>query len=145
MMPVTRCQSLNYADALCRIIIRLFQKALSAQPTLIFLDEIDALVGDRSSDEGGITSRQITNQLLAKWNAIRQVGAKVMMMGATNHPWDIDGASLRRFKERIHIGLPDMSVRLQLIKQALTDCDHTLSPAQMGIPGREVLHETTLM
>lgn len=56
-----------------------------------------------------------------------------MIMGATNHPWDIDGAFLRRFKEGIPIGLPNENVRLQLIKRALIHRRHTLSAAQIDL------------
>ncbi len=97
-----------------RSIARLFERARTNQPSIIFLDEIDAIAGKRG--EWGGYDRQI-NQLLAE---IDGVGGQrgVFVLGATNRPDQLDPALLRggRLSRTIEIPLPDAAGRAALLK-----------------------------
>ena len=97
-----------------RSIARLFERARENQPSIIFLDEIDAIAGKRG--EWGGYDRQI-NQLLAE---IDGVGGQrgVFVLGATNRPDQLDPALLRggRLSRTIEIPLPDFKGRIALLQ-----------------------------
>lgn len=97
-----------------RAIARLFDRARENQPSIIFLDEIDAIAGERG--EWGGYDRQI-NQLLAE---IDGVGGQrgVFVLGATNRPDQLDPALLRggRLSRTIEIPLPDFKGRIALLQ-----------------------------
>lgn len=91
-------------------------KAASGQPAIIFLDEIDSLIGKRSNDIGGeIRTR---NQFLKEMDGLldKKRNLHVYVIGATNKPWALDDAFIRRFQRRIYIPLPDYNARLELFK-----------------------------
>jgi len=90
----------------------IFERALKNKPAIIFFDEIDAIAGKR--DEAG-KSRTIINALLTEMDGF--VGREgVVIIGATNIPWDIDPALRRpgRFTEQLYLGPPDQDSRKQL-------------------------------
>jgi transitional endoplasmic reticulum ATPase len=97
-----------------RAIARLFDRARENQPSIIFLDEIDAIAGKRG--EWGGYDRQI-NQLLAE---IDGVGGQrgVFVLAATNRPDQLDPALLRggRLSRTIEIPLPDFKGRIALLQ-----------------------------
>ena len=97
-----------------RAVARLFARARENQPSIIFLDEIDAIAGRRG--EWGGYDRQI-NQLLAE---IDGVGGQrgVFVLGATNRPDQLDPALLRggRLSRTIEIPLPDFKGRIALLQ-----------------------------
>jgi len=72
---------------------------------IIFIDEIDSIAGDRGSDETGLMSNSV-NTLLQMMDGI-QTPENVATIGATNYPWDLDAAVLRRFDTQILLGLPE--------------------------------------
>ena len=63
---------------------------------------------------------------------------RVLVMGATNRPYELDNAALRRFPKRIYIGLPDVDTRVSLLKKLLETQSHSLNSAQI----RELAHAT---
>lgn len=87
-----------------------FSLAAKLSPCVIFLDEVDALLGQRSAEEHE-SMRELKNEFMAQWDGIRSgaqgVVSRVMVLGATNRPQDIDEAVLRRFSRRIFCDLPD--------------------------------------
>uniref|UniRef100_A0A915I191 AAA+ ATPase domain-containing protein n=1 Tax=Romanomermis culicivorax TaxID=13658 RepID=A0A915I191_ROMCU len=96
----------------------LFSIALKCgKPALIFIDEIDSLCRKRSGNEDEAT-RRIKTQLLIQMQKIcdDSVG-QVFLLGATNCPWDMDSAFLRRFQKRIFIGLPCKKARIALMSK----------------------------
>jgi SpoVK/Ycf46/Vps4 family AAA+-type ATPase len=82
--------------------------------SVLFIDEIDSIARNRSNDSSGI-SANATNTLLQMMDGINNID-NVLVMGATNYPWDIDDAALRRFDIKIMVSLPDASARLELLK-----------------------------
>lgn len=107
----------------------MFLKAQERRPTIIFLDEVDALCSSRDADSE--CGRRIKTQLLIEMQSLddRQKTSDVLLLAATNLPWELDAAFRRRFQLRIHIGMPDEGARCGLLRQltkhhaALSDDD----------------------
>ncbi len=94
-----------------------FRKARSAAPCIIFIDEIDAIVPMRGTDEGSHVTERVVNQLLTELDGVQNL-KDVVIIGATNRPDIIDPAVLRpgRFDKLIEIPQPDEQTRLAIIK-----------------------------
>ena len=94
----------------------LFAKARKDAPSLIFLDELDAVAPDRSQDSISHHYRAEVNELLAQLNECAQ--SKVLVVGATNILKKIDPAVLRpgRIDKKVFIGPPDLEARIELLK-----------------------------
>ncbi len=56
---------------------------------------------------------------------------RILVMGATNRPYELDNAALRRFPKRIYIGLPDFETRVSMINKLLESQSHSLRPSQI--------------
>ena len=92
-------------------------------PCIVFIDEIDSLAGRRSNDSETPESRRgISNTILSELE--NKVG--LFMVGATNFPWQIDPAFLRRMGRRCYVPLPNEKQRYQLVKNHLDDVKHSL-------------------
>ena len=90
----------------------LFETARTNAPTVMFIDELDAL-GRKRSDLGSSASRQVVNQLLQEMDGVNTGDEPVFVLGATNLPWDIDAALKRpgRFDRAIFVEPPDVVAR----------------------------------
>jgi len=84
--------------------------AREAKPAIVFIDEVDSLCGSRSEGENE-TSRRIKTEFLVQMNGVGTDMDGVLVLGATNVPWELDGAIRRRFEKRIYIPLPDTQAR----------------------------------
>ncbi|NJE04924.1 AAA family ATPase [Thermococcus sp. M36] len=94
----------------------IFRKARQAAPTVIFIDEIDAIAPARGSDVSRVTDRLI-NQLLTEMDGIER-NSGVVVIAATNRPDILDPALLRpgRFDRLILVPAPDEKARLEILK-----------------------------
>lgn len=119
-----------------KLVRALFLLAKRLSPSIVFIDEIDSLLGSRS--EGEIESiRRIKNEFLIQWSELSSSTTKeneadelkhqVLILGATNLPWAIDEAARRRFVKRQYIPLPEEETRLNQIKRLLKYQNNTLS------------------
>ncbi len=92
------------------------EKAKNGTPVIIFIDEIDALLGVHQSEVGGEV--RVRNQFLKEMDGLQDKGSKihVYVIGATNKPWKLDEPFIRRFQKRIYVPLPDREARIQLLK-----------------------------
>lgn len=101
-------------------IARLFevarQRSSRRRPSIIFIDEIDALTGIYSNEVGG--EARMRGQLLKEMDGLHCKGKRLYLyvIGATNKPWLLDQAFLRRFEKRIYVPPPDFKARIELLK-----------------------------
>jgi SpoVK/Ycf46/Vps4 family AAA+-type ATPase len=86
-------------------------------PVLVFIDEIDSLLGTRNSEVGGEV--RVKNQFLTEMDGIngKSKESQLYIIGATNKPWSLEAGFLRRFQKRIYVTLPDVASRTNLFGQ----------------------------
>jgi len=100
-------------------VAKLFQsmrKMIEKGPVVIFMDEIDSLLGVRSQEIGGEV--RVRNQFLKEMDGITDKGKNLHLyvIGATNKPWTLDWPFLRRFQKRIYVPLPNNEARAQMLR-----------------------------
>lgn len=106
-----------------KLVRTLFRMATDVAPSIIFLDELDSLLGRRKSDGNNEaeSSRRFKTEFMVQLDGISagsgDESKKMLMIGATNCPWDIDDAIMRRFQRRVYVPLPDSEARLALWKR----------------------------
>jgi SpoVK/Ycf46/Vps4 family AAA+-type ATPase len=86
-------------------------------PVLLFIDEIDSLLGTRTSEIGGEV--RVKNQFLTEMDGInvKSKDSQLYVIGATNKPWTLESGFLRRFQKRINVSLPSVQTRVELFRQ----------------------------
>ncbi|KAL7411502.1 ATPase [Mrakia frigida] len=128
-----------------RLVKQLFEMAREAKPSIIFIDEIDSLAGTRGEGESE-ASRRIKTEFLVQMNGVGNDETGVLILGATNIPWQLDPAIKRRFEKRIYIPLPDPEARKRMfeLNVGTTPCDLTqkeyrqLAEATKGYSGSDI-------
>ncbi|KAJ7987362.1 hypothetical protein DPEC_G00325690 [Dallia pectoralis] len=102
-----------------KLVRALFAVARELQPAIIFIDEIDSLLCERREGEHD-ASRRLKTEFLIEFDGVQSEGAeRVLVMGATNRPQELDEAVLRRFAKRIYVALPTEQTRLKLLSNLL--------------------------
>ncbi|MFC1697648.1 ATP-binding protein [Nanoarchaeota archaeon] len=118
-------------------IAALFEEARKASPAIIFFDEFETLGGDRSqtapNERGAIT------QLLTEMDGVGTKDQKILLLAATNEPWNIDLALRRegRFGKTIFVPPPDKDARVEIFKIHLKG-----RPIDQNIKGKQLLELT---
>lgn len=121
------------------------QSASEGRPAIVFIDELDSMMGKHSNEVGG--EIRVRNQFLKEMDGIVDKGRKlhVYVIGATNKPWDLDWAFIRRFQKRILVPLPDHHTRLMMLKlytsnlQLSQDVDlHEAARLSEGFSGSDI-------
>ncbi|MEM3696893.1 MAG: AAA family ATPase [Candidatus Bathyarchaeia archaeon] len=121
------------------------KSALEGKPAIVFIDELDSLMGRHSNEVGGEV--RVRNQFLKETDGIIDKGKNlhVYVIGATNKPWDLDWAFIRRFQKRILVPLPDHHTRLMMFKlytshlKLAPDVDlHELARLSEGFSGSDI-------
>ncbi|CAN8321294.1 unnamed protein product [Cochlearia groenlandica] len=99
----------------------LFSFATKLAPVIIFVDEIDSLLGARGGSSEHEATRRMRNEFMAAWDGLRSKDSqRILILGATNRPFDLDDAVIRRLPRRIYVDLPDAENRLKILKIFLT-------------------------
>jgi len=97
---------------------KVFELARKNSPCILFFDEVDAIGGRRDQQEGQQYMRMAVNQMLYEMDGVEANNDNVLIIAATNAPWDVDPALRRsgRFSKAIYIPEPDFTSRAEIIK-----------------------------
>ncbi|XP_030091910.1 katanin p60 ATPase-containing subunit A1 isoform X1 [Serinus canaria] len=112
-----------------KLVRLLFEMARFYAPTTIFIDEIDSICSRRGTSEEHEASRRVKAELLVQMDGVGGAtenddpSKMVMVLAATNFPWDIDEALRRRLEKRIYIPLPSAKGREELLKINLRELE----------------------
>ena len=113
-----------------------FTLARRLAPCVIFIDEVDSILSSRegtSDDSAHGTLTSVKTTMMSEWDGLNSNtntndgDQRVVVIGSTNRPFDLDEAVLRRFPRRILVDLPDISTRTEILEVTLAD--NRLDPA----------------
>ncbi|KAJ3264874.1 hypothetical protein HDU77_007344 [Chytriomyces hyalinus] len=109
-----------------KLVRALFTFARKVEPCIVFIDEIDSFLRERRSADHEATS-MMKAEFMSQWDGLSTTKqSRVLIMGATNRPNDIDKAILRRMPKRFEIGLPNDEQRDRILRLLLKNV--SLSP-----------------
>ncbi|KAK1221153.1 mitochondrial dynamin GTPase Msp1 [Marasmius sp. AFHP31] len=111
-----------------KLVAGLFSLARKAQPCIIFIDEIDSFLRERSSGDHEATA-MMKAEFMTLWDGLTSSSDRILVLGATNRPKDIDSAIFRRLPKRFAVQLPDLEQRLKIFNLMLKD-----TPLSPGFP-----------
>ncbi|XP_050398851.1 vacuolar protein sorting-associated protein 4 isoform X1 [Patella vulgata] len=109
-----------------KLVKNLFSLARDQKPSIIFVDEVDALCGSRSENESE-SARRIKTEFLVQMQGVGNDNDGILVLAATNIPWVLDSAIRRRFEKRIYIPLPEAPARTEMFKLHMGSTPHNLS------------------
>jgi vacuolar protein-sorting-associated protein 4 len=124
-----------------KLVKHLFALARENKPSIIFIDEIDALCSSRSGEgnDGNETTKRIKDEFLAQMDGVGSQMDGVLILGATNYPNLLDTAILRRFQKRVYVPLPDEGGRAHMFKILLEPVPHALTQQDFVKLGKETI------
>ncbi|EDQ86971.1 uncharacterized protein MONBRDRAFT_33603 [Monosiga brevicollis MX1] len=103
------------AEKMARAVFTLARKLA---PTIIFIDEIDSLLSARDDTERS-TIASVKTTLMREWDGLSTTADRVLVIGATNRPYTLDEAILRRMPRRVMVDLPDKAERISILEVGL--------------------------
>lgn len=109
------------------------------KPSVIFIDEIDS-IGAKRKDDDHETMRRVKTSLLVEMQGVGSDNEGVLVLAATNLPWEIDEALRRRLEKRIYISLPDENSRMLILKHCIGETPHSLTEDNWDELGRKTEH-----
>lgn len=112
----------------------LFAVARLQAPSVIFFDEIDSMLTKRSSQGENEAARRLKTEFLVQVDGAGSKSenqATVLVVGATNRPFDLDEAALRRLTKRIYIELPDGEARIGAVMKLIKQVKYDMSEKQL--------------
>ena len=118
-----------------RLVKNLFELARRKKPAIIFVDEIDSLCSARNEGEND-SARRIKTEFLVQMQGVGKDNKDVLVLGATNTPWDLDQAMRRRFDKRVHVALPDAAARASIFQRQVAETPHSLTREHFADLGR---------
>ncbi|CAL9207066.1 unnamed protein product [Musa hybrid cultivar] len=97
----------------------LFTLAAKVAPTIIFIDEVDCILGQKTSERD--TKASVTNEFMIHWDGLLTKSEdRILVLAATNRPFNLDEAIIRRFEHRIMVGLPSQESRESILRTLLS-------------------------
>jgi vacuolar protein-sorting-associated protein 4 len=128
-----------------KLVATLFAMAREQNPSIVFLDEVDSLCSARGDGESE-SARRIKTQFLTEMDGVGSDMTGILVLGATNLPWGLDKAMLRRFERRVYIPLPaEQDVRAEMVRINVGETANEMQEAdwqKLG-PGQWVTRERT--
>lgn len=109
-----------------KMVRALFAVARVHQPSVVFIDEIDSLLTQRSETEHESSRRLKTEFLVQLDGAATSDDDRILIVGATNRPQELDEAARRRLVKRLYVPLPELEARKQIINNLLASVRHNL-------------------
>ena len=111
----------KYFGESTKLVSALYARARSVEDTgvaVVFIDEIDALSGQRGNGDSSGAERRVVATLLAELDGIRERGqsTNIITIAATNMPWSMDSAILQRFDRHVLVPLPDTKARSEIFR-----------------------------
>ncbi|GER48570.1 AAA-type ATPase family protein [Striga asiatica] len=104
-----------------------FSLASKIAPSVIFVDEVDSMLGRRENPGEHEAMRKMKNEFMVNWDGLRTKDKeRVLVLAATNRPFDLDEAVIRRLPRRLMVNLPDAANRAKILRVILAKED--LSP-----------------
>lgn len=128
-----------------KLVRALFALAKELAPSIIFVDEIDSLLGSRGGGSEHEATRRIKTEFLIQWSDLQKAAAgreakpgegdasRVLVLAATNLPWAIDEAARRRFVRRQYIPLPEDWVREKQLRTLLSAQKHSIKDRDLKV------------
>ncbi|KAJ8446970.1 hypothetical protein Cgig2_006598 [Carnegiea gigantea] len=97
-----------------------FSLASKIAPSVIFVDEVDSMLGRRENPGEHEAMRKMKNEFMVNWDGLRTKDReRVLVLAATNRPFDLDEAVIRRLPRRLMVGLPDTPNREKILRVIL--------------------------
>ncbi|EAY23276.1 ATPase, AAA family protein [Trichomonas vaginalis G3] len=112
-----------------KLIRALFDTARKSAPAIIFIDEVDSLLSERSENDSE-SSRRIKTEFLVQMDGVGKSMEGLLVLSATNTPWILDPAVRRRFEKKVYIPLPDFEARKAMVTLRLKGTPHNITPDQ---------------
>lgn len=104
-----------------KLVKAVFTLARKIQPTIIFIDEIDSFLRSRQSNDHEVTA-MMKAEFMSLWDGLTtDQEARIVILGATNRPWDIDQAILRRMPKQFSVPLPSLEQREKILRLTLKE------------------------
>lgn len=101
-----------------------FSLASKIAPSVIFVDEVDSMLGRRENPGEHEAMRKMKNEFMVNWDGLRTKDTeRVLVLAATNRPFDLDEAVIRRLPRRLMVNLPDAPNRAKILKVILAKED----------------------
>mmetsp|Transcript_4159 Transcript_4159/g.9398 ORF Transcript_4159/g.9398 Transcript_4159/m.9398 type:complete len:386 (-) Transcript_4159:1247-2404(-) len=119
-----------------KLVRNLFELARESEGgrAIIFIDEVDSLCGSRSEGESD-SMRRVKTEFLVQMDGVGNSSGQVLVLGATNIPWELDAAIRRRFEKRVYIPLPEAEARTAMVKLNLGDTPNVLTEEEFDKTG----------
>ncbi|KAL0459676.1 UNVERIFIED_CONTAM: ATPase family AAA domain-containing protein 1 [Sesamum latifolium] len=97
-----------------------FSLASKIAPSVVFVDEVDSMLGRRENPGEHEAMRKMKNEFMVNWDGLRTKDKeRVLVLAATNRPFDLDEAVIRRLPRRLMVNLPDAQNREKILKVIL--------------------------
>ncbi|GLD56068.1 fidgetin-like protein 1 [Lates japonicus] len=131
-----------------KMVRALFTIARCHQPAVVFIDEIDSLLSQRTDGEHDSSRRIKTEFLVQLDGATTSAEDRVLVVGATNRPQDLDEAARRRLVKRLYIPLPEAAARRQIVTNLMAREKNQLKEEELqsvvtateGFSGADMTH-----
>ncbi|KAL5290672.1 FIGNL1 family protein [Megaselia abdita] len=113
-----------------KMVRALFAVAVVHQPSVVFIDEIDSLLTQRSENEHESSRRIKTEFLVQLDGATTSDEDRVLIVGATNRPQELDEAARRRLTQRLYVPLPETAARVHILKNLLQSVQNDITDSE---------------